>query len=120
MAPDTMLILFSHVCLPVVHERECLKQPLVKKLDSPFPGQASGPGVILRTILLEEPVARSWIGKKRDAPAGGAQDLPEPADLLARLKIVMLGKMALNIGLCSDPGGRRGAVEGDDCPQRVF
>src|SRR5947209_3480298 len=50
------------ICIPPVSL--CLIKPLMQELNGPLPGKASSLGVILRAILLEEPMMRSGIQKE--------------------------------------------------------
>jgi len=49
---------------PLRRKRERLIKPFVQERNGPLPGKASSLGIILRAILLEEPMARSWIQKE--------------------------------------------------------
>jgi len=54
----------SGIGAPLRRERERLLKPLMQELNGTLPGNASSLGVILRAILLEEPMVRSWINKE--------------------------------------------------------
>src|SRR5215470_8085456 len=74
---------------------------LVQELDGALPGQASGPGVILRAILLEEPVLSPWIGIEGGLLARGLERLLHLRDRLRRLEGIILREMAEIGGLCA-------------------
>src|SRR6266702_5759628 len=84
-------------CAPT--QRERLIKPLVQERNGPLPGKLSSLGVILGAILLEEPMARSWIRREGDLPPRGAESFLKLTDLLDWFFIVMLGKMTQNVGL---------------------
>src|SRR5947207_13720915 len=88
----------------------------MQERNGPLPGKASSLGVILRAILLEEPVFGSWICIAGYRPPRGLELLLHLRDRLSRLEGVILREVA-------EVGGFRtaivqsgvGGIKGHDC-----
>src|SRR5712692_22179 len=84
-------------------ERERLLKPLVQELDGPLPGNVSSLSVILRAILLEEPMFGPWIRIDGDWSPRSLELLLHLCDRFSRLEGVLLREVA-------EVGGLRAAV----------
>src|SRR5579872_5366869 len=82
-------------------QRECLIKPLVQERNGTLPGKASSFGVILRAILLEEPMFGAGICIDSDWPPRGLELLLHLCDLLSRQEAVVLRAVAEVCGLRS-------------------
>src|SRR5438270_1285181 len=97
-------------------QRERLIKPLMQERNGTLPGKASSLGVILRAILLEEPMFSSRIRIKGGRPPRSLERLLHLCDRLSRLEKVMLREVAEVGGRSSaivrfGPGG----IKGHDC-----
>src|SRR6266571_4554332 len=88
-------------CAPT--QRERLLKPLMQELHGPLPGKASSLGVILRAILLEEPMFGPWIPIDGDRPPRSLERLLHLRDRLSRYEGVILREVA-------EVGGRSSAI----------
>src|SRR5438477_9220665 len=84
-------------------ERERLIKPLVQERNGPLPGNTSSLGVILRAILLEEPMFGPWIRIEGGWPPCNLELLLHLCDRLSRLEGVILREVA-------EIGGLRAAI----------
>src|SRR2546423_810564 len=97
-------------------ERERLIKPLVQERNGPLPGNTSSLGVILRAILLEEPMFGPWIRMDSDLPPRSLERLLHRRSRLSRVEGVILREVA-------EVGGRSsaivqsgvGVIKGHDC-----
>src|SRR6266571_2222642 len=80
-----------------------LLKPLVQELDGPLPGQTSSLGVILRAILLEEPMCGPRIRIEGGRPPRSLELLLHLCDRFSWLEGVLLREVA-------EVGGLRAAV----------
>src|SRR5438876_10172942 len=71
----------------------------VQELGGTLPGNASSLGVILRAILLEEPMFGPWIHVEGDLPPRSLELLLHLRDRLDRLEGVILRKVAEVCGI---------------------
>src|SRR5260370_42694076 len=79
-----MLIPFSSGrCAPT--QRKRLIEPLVQERNGTLPGKASSLGVILRAIVLEEPMFGPWIRIDSDRPSRSLELLFHLCNRLSRL-----------------------------------
>src|SRR5260221_2472062 len=93
-----------------------LIKPLMQERNGPLPGKASSLGVILRAILLEEPMFGPWIRIDGDRPPRSLELLLHLGDLLSRQEAVIHREVA-------EVGGRSsaivqsgvGVIKGHDC-----
>src|SRR6266699_6436798 len=94
--PQNLLTLhaFYQVVNCVLRCRERLIKPLVQELDGTLPGNASSLGVILRAILLEEPMFGPWIRVEGGLPPRSPELLLHLRNRLSWLEGVILRKMA--------------------------
>src|SRR2546421_7401727 len=84
-------------------ERERLIKPLVQERNGPLPGNTSSLGVILRAILLEEPMFGPWIRMDSDLPPRSLERLLHRRSRLSRVEGVILREVA-------EVGGRSSAI----------
>src|SRR5216684_4280822 len=97
-------------------ERERLLKPLVQELDGPLPGKASSLGIILRAILLEEPMFGPRIRIAGDRPARSLELLLHLCDRLRWLERVILREVAEVCGLRGAVvQSAVGGIKGHDC-----
>src|SRR5437588_10731861 len=75
-------------------QRERLIKPLMQERNGPLPGKASSLGVILRAILLEEPMFGPRIRIEGEWPPRGLERLLHLCDRLSRLEGVILREVA--------------------------
>src|SRR5205085_4299348 len=80
-------------------QRERLIKPLMQERNGPLPSKASSLGVILRAILLEEPMFGPWIRIDSDLPPRSLERLLHLRDRLSRLEGVILREVAEVCGL---------------------
>src|SRR5438128_12642086 len=116
--PQNLLTLhaFYQVVNCVLRCRERLIKPLVQELDGTLPGNMSSLDVILRAILLEEPMFGPWIRIDGDRPPRSLERLLHLCDRLSRLEGIILREVA-------EVGGLRAAIvragvsgiKGHDC-----
>src|SRR2546426_5032360 len=97
-------------------QRERLIKPLMQELNGTLPGKASSLGVILRAILLEEPMFGPRIRIEGDRPPRSLERLLHLRDRLRRLEGVILREVAEVCGrsyaiVRSGVGG----IKGHDC-----
>src|SRR5712692_10603408 len=93
-----------------------LLKPLMQELDGPLPGKASSLGVILRAILLEEPMCGPWIRMDSDLPPRSLERLLHLCDRLSRLEGVILREVAEVCGLrAAIVRSAVGGIKGNDC-----
>src|SRR5258708_20769036 len=97
-----MLIPFSSGrCAPT--QRKRLIEPLVQERNGTLPGKASSLGVILRAIVLKEPMFGPWIRIDSDRPSRSLELLFHLCNRLRRLEGAILRNVA-------EGGGRTSAV----------
>src|SRR5438270_1197430 len=84
-------------------QRERLIKPLMQELNGTLPGKASSLGVILRAILLEEPMCGPRIRIDGDRPPRSLERLLHRCSRLSRLEGVILCEVA-------EVGGRSSAI----------
>src|SRR5260370_16250212 len=97
-----MLIPFSSGrCAPT--QRKRLIEPLVQERNGTLPGKASSLGVILRAIVLEEPMFGPWIRIDSDRPSRSLELLFHLCNRLSRLEGVILREV-------EEVGGRSSAI----------
>src|SRR2546421_5938046 len=99
-------------------ERERLIKPFVQERNGPLPGNTSSLGVILRAILLEEPMFGPRIRIDGDRPPRSLERLLHLCDRLSRLEGVLLREVAEVGGrssakVQSGVGGIKGHDDGD-------
>src|SRR5689334_10571336 len=88
----------------------------MQELDGSLPGKTSRIGVILRTILLEEPVPGSGIRIEGELLAGSFKLLLHLRDRLSRLERVILRKVAEVCGVRTTiVKSGVGGIIGHDC-----
>src|SRR5260370_8623301 len=88
----------------------------MQELNGPLPGNASSLGVILRAILLEEPMFGPWIRMDSDLPPRSLERLLHLRDRLRRLEGFMLREGAAVCGPTSAiVQSRGGALKAHDC-----
>src|SRR5438477_6437800 len=75
-------------------QRERLIKPLVQERNGTLPSKASSLGVILRAILLEEPMFGPWIRIDSDWSPRSLELLPHLRGRLSRLEGVILCEVA--------------------------
>src|SRR6266699_318247 len=97
-------------------ERKRLLKPLVQELDGPLPGKTSSLCVILRAILLEEPMFGPWIRVKGGLPPRSPELLLHLRNRLSWLEGVFLRKMAEVCGVrTAIVESWVGGIKGHDC-----
>src|SRR5258707_15782846 len=88
-----MLIPFSSGrCAPT--QRKRLIEPLVQERNGTLPGKASSLGVILRAIVLEEPMFAPWRRIDSDRPSCILERLFHLGNPLSRLEAAILREVA--------------------------
>src|SRR3989440_10745382 len=97
-------------------ERERLIKPFVQERNSSLPGNTSSLGVILRAILLEEPMFGPRIRVDGDRPSRSLERLLHLRDRLSRLEGVILREVAEVCGLrAAIIQSGVGGIKGHDC-----
>src|SRR6266516_7605578 len=97
-------------------QRERLIKLLMQELNGPLPGKASSLGVILRTILLEEPMFGPWIPIDGDRPPRSLERLLHLCDRLRRYEAVILREVTEVRGRSSTiVQSGIGVIKGHDC-----
>src|SRR5712692_3020520 len=93
-----------------------LLKPLVQERDGPLPGQASSLGIILRAILLEEPMCSPRIRIAGDWSPRSLERLLHLCDRLRRYEGVILREVAEVGGLrAAKVQSGVGVIKGHDC-----
>src|SRR5713226_2612723 len=101
-------------CAPT--QRERLLKPFVQERNGPLPGNTSSLGVILRAILLEEPMFGPWIRMDSDLPPRSLERLLHRRSRLSRLEGVILREVAEVCGRSSAiVQSGVGVIKGHDC-----
>src|SRR5260370_25601103 len=97
-------------------QRKRLIKPLVQELGGTLPGNASSLGVILRAILLEEPMLGPWIRVEAELPPRSLELLLHLGDRLSRFEGVILREVAevCGVGTAIVESWVR-SIKGHDC-----